>query len=181
MEISDTEFHGLRLLASIPAQKEAPIPPPQTNKPWVGHRIINAEELPSRNMHPNGLKTITGDILPPLHLSLDKRILNNKTVNNMKDKILVEIQSDYEIRGQITAFERDWPLSKDDYGVQMFADLEYDSSAGNPEIKIFVYDEDGDIIAIDNILIQSLCNKRSKYTMLPKNRHAKKIVLRTNK
>ena len=185
MKTEATESHRLRLLASIPAQKEAPIPPPQTNKPWDGHRIINAEELPPRNMHLNGLKTLKGDMLPPLHLSLDKKILNNKTVNNMKDKILVEIQSDYEIRGQITAFEEVEKWSNRDlswlFSVHLMTDLEYDSSVGNPRIDILLYDEDGDILARDHVSIQSLCSDGCYIIKLPKDRHAKKMVLRTKK
>lgn len=170
---------------SAPAQEMMPTSSSQTSNLPNGHRI-SSQNLPPRNVvHPNGLETINGDMLPPLQLSLDKIILNNKMVNNMKDKILVEIQSNYEIRGQITAFETEADVKTRDlfkpHEVRLLADLECDSSVGNPPVKMFVYDEDGDIIARADSYIQSLCDYGSCNIRLPEYKHAKKMVLRTKK
>ena len=93
----------------------------------------------------------------------------------MINKIPVELDSDYEISGTITAFI----LKKTVYTyVRLLADIKYPESIKKyTSVNIYIYDKDCDIIGQDCTMISML----GLDIRIPDDAIASKVILRTRK
>ena len=164
--------------SSIPLNNAPPVSSMQTINSLNGHR--NASHgLPPR-MNSNGV--INADRLPPIYVATHTINFYNKE-ENMKNKIPVELDSDYEIRGKITAFIDTETEKKETYTVvRLLSDIDilWEGSGFSPWAYIVIYDEDCDIIAQNRVVIDDLRN-HANTIRIPNGAIISKVVIRTRK
>ena len=164
--------------SSIPAQKVTPTYSSQTSELSNARRNMSPN-LPPHHVPPNGI--LNADRLPPIHTNIRTISSNNTKADTMKNKIPVELDSDYEIRGKMTAFlDRETEKKETFTVVRLLADIEFPKNVKDyAGIKICIYDEDGDIVASGSSYLNCLCYGNK--IRIPEYATVSKVVVRTRK